>query len=79
VANAVRHGRAEHLRIRLSADGDQQCLVVQDDGTGFEVSGATGRGAGYGLISMRERARALPGSLDITSRPGEGSAVTVTW
>ncbi|MDN4612296.1 sensor histidine kinase [Arthrobacter burdickii] len=79
VANAVRHGRAEHLRIRLSADSDQRCLAIQDDGTGFDVSGATGLGAGYGLISMQERARALPGSLDITSRPGEGSVVTVTW
>ncbi|MHA7264337.1 sensor histidine kinase [Arthrobacter sp. TMN-37] len=79
VANAVRHGRAGHLRIRLSADGDQQCLVVQDDGTGFDVPGAAVLGAGYGLTSMQERARALPGSLDITSRPGEGSAVTVTW
>lgn len=79
VANAVHHGRARQLCIRLSRDGDRQRLVVQDDGMGFEVARATGASAGYGLISMRERARALPGSLDLVSRPGEGSVVTVTW
>ncbi|WP_026532083.1 sensor histidine kinase [Arthrobacter sp. H41] len=79
VANAVHHGRADQLRVRLSRDGDRRCLIVQDDGTGFDVASATGVAAGYGLISMRERARALPGSLDVTSRSGEGSVVTVMW
>lgn len=79
VANGVRHGRAEHLRVRLSSDGGRRQLVVQDDGTGFDVAGATGVDAGYGLVSMRDRARTLPGSLDVTSEAGEGSVVTVTW
>lgn len=79
VANAVRHGRAGHLCVRLSRDGGRRCLVIQDDGTGFDVGGATGVDAGYGLVSMRDRARTLPGSVDVASRPGEGSVVTVTW
>lgn len=79
VANAVHHGRAGRLCVRLGRDGDRRCLVVQDDGTGFDVAGATGADAGYGLISMRDRARTLPGSLEVRSRPGEGSVVTVTW
>jgi len=79
VANAVHHGRAGHLRVRLCSDGGQRRLDVQDDGIGFDVAGATGTNAGYGLISMRDRARTLPGSLDLTSRPGEGSVVRVTW
>ncbi|WP_457972353.1 sensor histidine kinase [Arthrobacter sp. D1-17] len=79
VANGVRHGRARHLSLRLGRVGDRRQLVVEDDGTGFNVEGATGANAGYGLISMRDRARTLPGSLDITSRAGQGSVVTVTW
>ncbi|MFI7494479.1 sensor histidine kinase [Kocuria sp. M4R2S49] len=79
VANAVRHGRAGHLHVRLSRDGGRRRLVVQDDGTGFDVIRTTGAEAGYGLISMRDRARTLPGSLEVTSQPGEGSVVTVTW
>lgn len=79
VANAVHHGRAGHLCIRLFRDGDLRTLVVQDDGKGFEVARATGVAAGYGLISMGDRARSLPGSLDVRSQPGEGSTVKVTW
>ncbi|NKX54694.1 sensor histidine kinase [Arthrobacter mobilis] len=79
VANAVRHGRAGHLCARLSRDGGRRRLVIQDDGTGFDVAGAAGADAGYGLISMRDWARTLPGSLEVTSRPGEGSVVMVTW
>jgi signal transduction histidine kinase len=78
VANAVRHGRAGTLCLRLTRDGGRR-LVVEDDGAGFDVHRATGTGAGYGLISMRERARSLPGSLKVRSEPGGGSEVTVTW
>lgn len=79
VANAVHHGHASQLRVRLGKNGDRRCLVIQDDGEGFDVAGAIGAHAGYGLISMRDRAKALPGSLDVASGPGEGSTVTVTW
>lgn len=79
VANAARHGHAQHLCVRLGKEGEWRQLVVEDDGEGFDSAGATGANAGYGLVSMRERARTLPGFLDITSRPGEGSVVTVTW
>ncbi|GEO96311.1 sensor histidine kinase [Kocuria turfanensis] len=79
VSNAVRHGHAGRLCLRLSRDGDRRRLVVRDDGDGFDVLRATGAPAGYGLISMRDRARGLPGSLEIDSEPGGGSTVTVTW
>ena len=79
MANAVRHGRAGQLYVSLRQDGDRRLLIVEDDGKGFDVGAATGANAGYGLISMRERAQTLPGTLDITSRAGQGSVVTVTW
>lgn len=60
VANAARHGHAQHLSVRLSKEGDRRQLVVEDDGVGFDVGGATGTNAGYELVSMRERARNLP-------------------
>jgi signal transduction histidine kinase len=51
---------------------------VQDDGRGFDPS-AVGGSTGFGLTSMRERAAALPGTCDISSDLGRGTAVTVTW
>ena len=79
VSNAVRHGHAGRLCLRLSRDGERRRLTVQDDGDGFDALRSTGVRAGYGLISMRDRARGLPGSLEIDSELGRGSTVTLTW
>jgi signal transduction histidine kinase len=83
VNNAVRHGRARRISVRLTTSQDARCLLIRDDGSGFEVEtvadpGKSG-GTGYGLISMRDRARGLPGSLTIRSTPGTGSEVAVQW
>lgn len=79
VSNAVRHGHAGRLCLRLSREGESRRLTVQDDGDGFDAHRSTGVRAGYGLISMRDRARGLPGSLEIDSELGRGSTVTLTW
>lgn len=79
VSNAVRHGKAERAWVRLSRDGGERRLTVEDDGTGFDVDATTATGSGYGLTSMRDRARGLPGVLTVESQPGKGSVVTVAW
>ncbi|HSN96716.1 MAG TPA: ATP-binding protein [Candidatus Nanopelagicales bacterium] len=79
VSNAVRHGEATRVRIRLSAPGEHRLLTIADDGAGFDVCAADTDGTGYGLVSMRARARALPGSFTVEARPGGGSVVTVQW
>ncbi|MBM7503573.1 ATP-binding protein [Agromyces aurantiacus] len=78
VVNAVRHGGARTICVRLSQLGDTQRLTIEDDGAGFAVHASGGAG-GYGLVSMRTRAKDLPGTLRIDSTPGEGTIVTVTW
>jgi signal transduction histidine kinase len=78
VSNALRHGHADRVRIRLARDLEGRHLVVEDDGQGFEVD-RVGRAGGYGLTSMRDRAAALPGSFRISSTPGRGTQVDVTW
>jgi hypothetical protein len=79
VSNAVRHGKAPRIHVQLAQSDGQRRLVVQDDGQGFDPDRAVADNAGYGLVSMRDRARSLPGSLAIDSNPGSGSVVTVTW
>ncbi|MEI5583801.1 MULTISPECIES: ATP-binding protein [unclassified Agromyces] len=78
VVNAVRHGRARHIRVRLSQDELEQRLTIEDDGSGFAV-GSSAASGGYGLVSMRDRARELPGAMRIDSQPGQGTTLTVTW
>jgi signal transduction histidine kinase len=79
VSNAVRHGRAERVHVTLSRTGDRRRLVIQDNGQGFDVGRAVADSTGYGLVSMRDRARNLPGTFDVDGHSGGGSLVTVTW
>lgn len=78
VSNAIRHGGASSVSLRVVGDGQGHRLLVEDDGKGFDVETAT-CGPGYGLTSMRERALALPGSFEILSTPEHGTTVGVTW
>lgn len=78
-ANAIRHGHAQHLTLRLVQQDGHRYLSIKDDGRGFDVAATAETSTGYGLTSMRERARGLPGSLDVSSSPGAGSVVAVAW
>ena len=75
--NAARHGRASHVEVALE-DGDSLCLTVTDDGVGFDAEAALREGRGFGLESMRERARAAGGTLSIWSGPSQGTRVSAT-
>ncbi|WP_114907851.1 sensor histidine kinase [Ornithinimicrobium murale] len=79
LTNAARHGAARSVHLSLRRDGDARVLSVRDDGVGFAAARRETRGGGYGLITMRERAESLPGTLELDSPPGQGSVVTVTW
>jgi signal transduction histidine kinase len=80
VRNAVRHGEARHIHVRLTAMPLQ--LTVTDDGSGFVVPPerleAT-RPGGFGLRSMRERAEGIGAMLTVVSAPGLGTTVEVSW
>jgi len=74
LTNAVRHADAKHIRIDLRRDGAQIRLAVTDDGRG----GATISSTGTGLAGLDRRARALDGTLLISSPPGGPTTVAVT-
>jgi signal transduction histidine kinase len=77
VGNAVRHGRAEQVRLTLS-HGDDLRLTVTDDGCGFDAAARLrASDGGFGLVSMRERAEALGGTLAVVSAPGSGTTIDV--
>jgi PAS domain S-box-containing protein len=75
LTNALRHARAQHIRMTLSFDTDEVQLCVHDDGLGFSRPKAK---SGFGLIGMRERAERLGGQLKIVSKPGKGTGVHMT-
>lgn len=76
VSNAVRHGKADRIKISLASGAEQIRLRIRDDGVGFPEDGSDGPGMGVNIMSYR--ARIIGGTLDISSSPGEGTTVTFT-
>lgn len=72
VGNAVRHGGARCIVVRLACDKRALRLDVTDDGRGFVPDQVR---HGFGLTSMRERVEALRGELHVRSEVGEGTTV----
>ena len=69
--NALRHAEAD--RVELTVEGAR--ISIADDGKGFDAEEAATRG--LGMLSMRERARALGGRLEVSTAPGEGTVISL--
>jgi signal transduction histidine kinase len=78
--NVEKHARASMVDIGSEVAGGEVRVWVRDDGVGFapEAPPAAPNGSGFGLLSLRERARLSGGTLDIASAPGAGTRIAVT-
>ena len=63
VNNAIKHGHASQIMIRLAADQEQGALTISDDGSG--IADIPANNAGMGRHLMNYRARVIGGSLEI--------------
>ncbi|MFD7499977.1 GAF domain-containing sensor histidine kinase [Streptomyces sp. NPDC059850] len=74
--NIAKHSRARNVTLHLLSGPGTVTLTVADDGVGFDSQGTF---PGHlGLLSMRERAREVGGTLLVDSRPGQGSRIRAT-
>jgi signal transduction histidine kinase len=79
ITNAIRHGGASEIRIRLNGH-DPLRLSIADNGSGFDmatVGAGRGNAVGLGLMGMKERAERMGASLEVQSNPGSGTRVEV--
>ena len=74
LGNVAKHAKAKQVEVRLTRSDSRVCLVVSDDGVGFNRDGS-GKAGGLGLINMRERVRQLNGTFEFESEPGHGTTV----
>ena len=72
--NVVKHSRAESAGVELCGGHEEVRLKVVDSGVGYDPDQIREQN-GLGVISMRERLRAVGGRLSIQSTPGEGTRV----
>src|SRR3984893_10042082 len=74
VNNAIKHGHARQIVIRLAADESQGALTIQDDGCG--IGSIVPGNKGMGLHLMSYRARMVGGSFEVQRAPIGGTVVT---
>jgi signal transduction histidine kinase len=77
LTNVAKHAQASVCRVSLVRLSGGLMVVVGDDGIGFDTDG-DGLGvdrAGLGLVSMRERALQLGGTVVIESGRGHGTRI----
>jgi signal transduction histidine kinase len=70
VHNVARHSGCRNAALHARLEDGALTLALSDDGRGFD---ATAVFDGHGLQSMRERAGALGGTIEIDSTPGHGA------
>jgi PAS domain S-box-containing protein len=68
--NVARHAGTHEARVTLVQEGDCLTTIVEDGGLGFDRGQV---GAGFGLVSIRERVEALGGRFEIDSEVGRGT------
>ncbi|MFD9003950.1 GAF domain-containing sensor histidine kinase [Streptomyces sp. NPDC059582] len=73
--NALRHSGAEHVEVTVRRQDRGAVLRVTDDGSGFEPHTVRRAGRHLGLVSMRDRASGVGGTLVVESAPGEGTTI----
>jgi signal transduction histidine kinase len=76
LTNVLRHAQAKHVQVKVVTGTSTLAVAVIDDGAG-DAKGA--KGAGNGLMGMRERAEGLGGTFDAGPRDDGGFAVEATW
>lgn len=81
VLNALRHAQADQIVVRVRQDVSEITVSIVDDGCGYDAVQVREENGGnhFGLQIMRARAARLDGTLDITSEPDHGTAVTLRF
>ncbi|TRX11685.1 tetratricopeptide repeat-containing sensor histidine kinase [Flavobacterium gawalongense] len=73
--NINKYANASAIKVELKKKEDDLFLVVSDDGIGFNVNKAK---KGIGLQNIQSRTSECDGMVDIKSKKGEGTSITIT-
>jgi signal transduction histidine kinase len=74
INNIVRHAACSQVYLEFRVDRDWLTLIIGDNGRGFDPAQEND---GHGLLSMEQRAKEVGGTLQIISRPGAGTTITL--
>lgn len=78
ITNAIRHAKAGHIHVQLDFADKELRILVEDDGCGFNMNQQENGSRGFGIIGMTERAAEMQGRVEIQSKPGQGTKISLS-
>lgn len=75
--NIVKYARATQVEIHVILSSTGVYLEITDNGIGFDPGGI--KPTSLGMRIMRERAEVINADFHVTSTPGKGTTVSITW
>ncbi len=76
LTNVARHSEASEVEVGIQEVENSLLVEISDNGVGFDPET---RKYSYGLLGIRERAQMLGGTVEVTSRPDEGTSVMASF
>jgi ligand-binding sensor domain-containing protein/signal transduction histidine kinase len=73
--NIVKHAHCQKVQVRVTHLPGELAISIKDDGCGFDLYGS--KKHGFGLENMRSRARKINATIEIESKPGLGTEITL--
>ncbi len=78
ITNAIRHGKAELISVKLQQNGESISLSISDNGCGFDPQEILNNGIGhFGIRGMKARVSKINGTIDVDSKIGFGTTINV--
>jgi signal transduction histidine kinase len=77
--NITKHSGADKVRIEIIRREHGLELLLEDNGSGFDLRGVDDGSRGMGIGSMRERAQYSGGLFSLVTAKGRGTAIRVSW
>lgn len=76
INNSAKHAACKNVWVDFHSKGNHLNLKIRDDGKGFKIENDF---SGNGLFNIRKRASELNGDIKITSEPGKGTTIQLSF
>jgi len=74
--NIVNHAKATEVRLKITTNEHDVCIMIEDNGRGFDQ--VPDNGCADGLRNMRQRIEEIGGKFDLQSKVTSGTRIVVT-
>ncbi|MFN0036968.1 MAG: sensor histidine kinase [Saprospiraceae bacterium] len=75
--NSLKYAEASYIQVQLMKDEEEIRLCYSDNGNGFDMEDNASKG--LGLKNIKNRAKIIGAQCNISTEPGHGFEMTVTW